>query len=80
MAFDLSAAEPSGPTLVVAFLTSEPINFYQDTVEDRDAAGHIKLDFVSLSHAATRAISVVARKQDIYAGQIEMQIEPAGGP
>ena len=80
MAFDLLAAEPSGPTLVVAFLTSEPINFYHDTVEDRDAAGHIKLDFVSLSHAATRAISVVARKQDIYAGQIELQIEPAGAP
>ena len=33
MAFDLLASEPTGPTLVVAFLSSDPIDFYQDTVE-----------------------------------------------
>ncbi|HEY4974015.1 MAG TPA: DUF4384 domain-containing protein, partial [Steroidobacteraceae bacterium] len=74
MAFDLLASEPVGPTLVVAFLSSDPINFYQDTVEDRDEAGHIKLDFVSLSHTATRAIRVAPRKQGIYSSQLELQI------
>jgi metacaspase-1 len=74
MAFDLLAAEPLGPNLVVAFLTSDPINFYQDTVEGRDAAGHIKLDFVSLSHNATRAIRVAPRKSEIYAAQLDLQI------
>jgi metacaspase-1 len=80
MAFDLLASEPIGPTLVVAFLSSDPINFYQDTVEDRDEAGHIKVDFASLSHTATRAIRVAPRKNDIYAAQLELQIvaAPAG--
>jgi len=77
MAFDLLAAEPLGPNLVVAFLTSDPINFYQDTVEDRDADGHIKLDFVSLSHNATRAIVVAPRKSQIYAAQLDLQIVAA---
>ena len=80
MAFDLLASEPIGPTMVVAFLSSDPINFYHDTVDDRDAAGHIKLDFPSLSHTATRAIRVAPRKKDIYAAQLELQIvaAPAG--
>jgi hypothetical protein len=77
MTFDLLAAEPIGPTLVVAFLSSDPINFYQDTVEDRDEAGHIKVDFPQLSHTATRAIRVAPRRQDIYAAQLELQILPA---
>jgi hypothetical protein len=77
MAFDLLAAEPLGPTLVVAFLSSDPINFYQETVDDRDEAGHIKFDFASLSHTATRAIRVAPRKKDIYAAQLELQIVAA---
>jgi metacaspase-1 len=77
MAFDLLASEPIGPTLVVAFLSSDPINFYQDTVDDRDEAGHIKLDFPSMSHTATRAIRVAPRKKDIYAAQLELQIVAA---
>jgi hypothetical protein len=77
MAFDLLASEPIGPTLVVAFLSSDPINFYQDTVDDRDEAGNIKLDFPSLSHTATRAIRVAPRKKDIYAAQLELQIVAA---
>jgi hypothetical protein len=77
MAFDLLATEPLGSTLVVAFLSSAPINFYQDTVDDRDEAGHIKVDFASLSHTATRAIRVAPRKQDIFAAQLEVQIVPA---
>jgi hypothetical protein len=79
MAFDLLAAEPIGPTLVAAFLSSDPINFYQETVDDRDEAGHIKLDFPSLSHTATRAIRIAPRKKDIYAAQLELQIVAAAG-
>lgn len=77
MAFDLLAAEPLGPTLVVAFLSSDPINFYQETVDDRDEAGHIKVDFAALSHTATRAIRVAPRTKDIYAAQLEVQIVAA---
>ena len=75
--FDLLAAEPTGPTLVVAFLSPDPINFYQDTVDDRDPAGHITADFPSLSHTATRAIRVAPRNKDIYAAQLELQIVAA---
>jgi metacaspase-1 len=78
MAFDLLAAEPTGPTLVVAFLSPDPINFYQDTVDDRDPAGNIKVDFPSLSHTATRAIQVAPRNKDIYAAQLDLQIVAAG--
>jgi hypothetical protein len=74
MAFDLLATEPTGPTLVVAFLSPDPINFYQETVDDRDPAGNIKVDFPSLSHTATRAIQVAARKKEIYAAQLEVQV------
>jgi metacaspase-1 len=74
MGFDLRAAEPSGPTLVVAFLSSDSINFYQDTVDDRDEAGYIKVDFASLSHTATRAIAVARRKREIYATRLDLQI------
>jgi hypothetical protein len=74
MAFDLLASEPIGPTLVVAFLSSDAINFYQDTVDDRDESGHINVEFPSLSHTATRAIVVAPRKKDIYAAQLELQI------
>jgi hypothetical protein len=77
MAFDLLAAEPIGPTLVVAFLSSDSINFYQDTVDDRDEAGHIKVDFASLSHTATRAIVVAPRKKEIYATQLDLQVVAA---
>jgi len=79
MAFDLLAAEPLGATLVVAFLSSDPINFYQETVDDRDQNGHIKVDFASLSHTATRAIRVAPRRRDIYAGQVEVDIVAAPG-
>jgi hypothetical protein len=79
MAFDLLASEPVGPTLVVAFLSSDPINFYQGTVDDRDEAGHIKVGFPSLSHTAIRAVRVAPREKDIYAAQLELQIVASSG-
>jgi hypothetical protein len=77
MSFDLLASEPLGPTLVVAFLSTDPINFYQDTLDDRDAKGNITADFASLSHAATRAIRIAPRKAENYGGQVEMEIDAA---
>jgi hypothetical protein len=77
MAFDLLAAEPLGPTLVVAFLSSDPINFYQETLDSRDENGNITADFASLSHAATRAIRVAPRKKENWGGQVEIQIDGA---
>ena len=78
MSFDLLAAEPLGATLVVAFLSSDPVNFYQETLDNRDENGNINADFATLSHSATRAIRVAPRKSESYGGQVEMQIEAAG--
>lgn len=78
MAFELLASEPAGPTLVVAFLSSDPINFYQETLDDRDESGHITADFSSLSHTATRAIRVAPKKNDTYAAQMELDIVASG--
>jgi hypothetical protein len=46
-------------------------------VDDRDEAGHIKVDFASLSHTATRAIVVAPRKKEIYATQLDLQVVAA---
>jgi metacaspase-1 len=77
MAFDLLAAEPLGPTLVVAFISADPINFYQETLDNRDEKGNINADFSSLSHTATRAIRVTPRKNETYGAKLELQITAA---
>jgi len=74
MAFELLASEPLGETLVVAFLSSDRINFYQQSVDNRDENGNIKVDFSTLSPTATRAIRIAPKKSEIYAAQLEMQI------
>jgi metacaspase-1 len=74
MKFDLLASEPVGPNLVVAFLSTEPINFYEETLEDRDAQGNIEVDFPSLSNTATRAVRAATRHDGVWAGQAELRI------
>jgi metacaspase-1 len=77
MAFNLEASEPLGSTLVVAFLSSDPINFFKETLDNRDENGNINADFAALSHTATRAIRVTPRKNETYGGQVELQIDAA---
>ena len=79
MRFDLLAAEPLGPNLVVAFLSADPINFYQEALEDRDENGNIQVDFPSLSNTATRAVRNVAARDAVWAGQVEVRIVRAAG-
>lgn len=74
MAFDLPASEPVGPTLVAAFVTRDPINFYEQTLDDRDENGNVNVTFTTLSHTATRAIRVAPRKEDMYAVAIELSV------
>jgi metacaspase-1 len=77
MSFELLASEPTGPTLVVAFLSTDPINFYKQTLEDRDENGNITADFSTLSHTATRAIRVAPKKNEMHSAQIDLQIVEA---
>lgn len=74
MDFELLASEPVGPTLVVAFLTSAPLNFFNETLDQRDDQGRINVDFPALSYTATRAIRVAPREARSYGGQLEIQV------
>ena len=74
MAFELPASEPLGPTLVVGFLTSDPINFYENSLDERDRNGNINVDFTSMSHSATRAIQVAPARKEMYAARLEITV------
>ncbi len=72
--FALPASEPLGPTLVAAFVTQDPINFYTQTLDDRDEHGNVNVTFTTLSHTATRAIRVAPRKTEMYAEMLELSV------
>jgi hypothetical protein len=72
--FILPASEPTGPTLVAAFVTKDPINFYTQTLDDRDSNGNINVTFTTLSHTATRAIRVAPRKAEMFAETLELSV------
>ena len=74
MDFQLPAAEPLGTTLVVAFVSRDPVNFYESSLDERDENGNINVDFTSLSHSATRAIRVAPRKKETYAALLEIAV------
>jgi hypothetical protein len=72
--FTLPASEPLGPTLVAAFVTQDPINFYTQTLDDRDEHGNVNVTFTTLSHTATRAIRVAPRKTEMFAEMLELSV------
>lgn len=74
MAFELPASEPLGGTLVVGFVTEQPINFYQQSLDGRNADGIIEVDFTQLSPAATRAIQVAPKSKPAYAAVTEIEV------
>lgn len=74
MDFMLPASEPVGSTIIAAFVTKDPINFYEQTLDDRDANGNVNVTFTTVSHAATRAIRVAARKKGTHAVMQEVTV------
>ena len=72
--FTLPASAPLGPTLVAAFVTQDPINFYTQTLDDRDEQGNVNVTFTTLSHSATRAIRVAPRRAEMYAEMLELSV------
>jgi hypothetical protein len=75
MRFVLRAAEPTGPTLVVAFLTDRKVNLLDLGIEGRDAAGKMQSAFTEVTARATRAISVEARHPGFAAGTVTIDVE-----
>jgi metacaspase-1 len=78
MDFQLRASEPLGPSLVVAYLTEQPVSFYELGVEGRDSQGVMQSALTSLSNQATRAITVEARRR-FHAGQVQVTVVRAAG-
>jgi metacaspase-1 len=77
MNFVLRAAEPVGPSLVVAFLTEKPVNLLELGIEGRDAAGQMQQLFTEVSARATRALTVEARHSQFAAGSLTLRVEGA---
>jgi metacaspase-1 len=77
MPFTLPAAEPLGPTLVVAFISTKPVDVLALGIEGRDASGKMQEVFTALSASATRAIAVAAREPDFLAGMTTINVSAA---
>jgi hypothetical protein len=76
MGFALRATEPTGPTLVVAFLSDKQVNLLDLGIEGRDTAGKMQSAFTEVTARATRAISVEARHQGFAAGALTINVKP----
>src|SRR5690606_14414418 len=62
MGFAILAQPPTGPTLVVALLTTTPINAYHLTALGRNSEGEIIDVFAPLSERVTRGFVAVGRE------------------
>lgn len=77
MRFALRATEPTGPTLVVAFLSDKQVNLLDLGIEGRDAAGKMQSAFTEVTARATRAISIEARTPGGFsAGSVTINVKP----
>ena len=79
MDFTLTAVEPVGESITLAFLSDEPINLYEDTVKGRDVHGRIVDVLVPLSakgRASVRSIAVEAatKRNSASAGKVHVTV------
>ncbi|MBK7953986.1 MAG: DUF4384 domain-containing protein [Candidatus Accumulibacter sp.] len=62
MKFDLKATKPYGPTLIAAFLSKEPLDFYQSGAGERDAQDRMQEPFARLSASSRSQLEKLAAK------------------
>ena len=81
--FDLPATAPYGPTLLVAFLTDEPVNLFETGDGRRDPAGNLLDQFPQLSSLGMRGFRPTARTNPHgmpgAAGALEVTVCPPTG-
>ena len=77
MNFVVRAAEPLGPSLVVAFLTDKKVNLLDMGIEGRNAAGKWDSVFTEVSARGTRALVIEARENQVAAGTLVVRVDPA---
>ncbi len=88
MKFDLKATKPYGPTLVAAFLSKEPLDFYQSGAGERDGQGRMQEAFARLSVSsrsqleklATKSFTVTPRAAPLRGGMAYGMVCAASGP
>ena len=76
--FSLIADDPTGPTLIAAFISQTPVNLYQLTTSGRNKDGQIEDIFSSLSAFGTQTIAKVVnsnQRKKLYSASIVINIE-----
>jgi len=77
MKFLVRASEPTGPSLVVAFLTANPVNLLDLGVEGKDGTGKMQQAFTEVNGRGTRALVIESTQPHVYSGSLTMQVDPA---
>jgi hypothetical protein len=77
MKFVVKAQDPTGPSLVVAFLTDRKVNLLDVGVDGRNAAGQMQEAFTEVNGRATRALVIESREGQIASGTFTVRVEPA---
>lgn len=77
MNFVVRAAEPLGPSLVVAFLSDKKVNLLDMGIEGRNAAGKMDSVFTEVTARATRALVIEARENQVASGTLVVRVDPA---
>jgi hypothetical protein len=77
MHFRVRAAEPTGPSLVVAFLTDKAVNLLDLGVEGKDSSGKMRQVFTEVNGRGTRALVIESTQPHDYSGSLTMQVAPA---
>lgn len=77
MNFLVRASDPTGPSLVVAFLSDRKVNLLEMGVEGRDAAGKMQQAFTEVNGRATRALVIESREGPFASGTLTLVVDPA---
>jgi metacaspase-1 len=77
MNFVVRASDPTGPSLVVAFLSDKKVNLLDMGIEGRDAAGKMQQVFTEVNARGTRALVIESKQSQMAAGTLTVRVEPA---
>ena len=74
MAFELNTLEPTGETMIIAFVTQDRINFFEQNLDQRNPDGTINVNFTKLSTTATRGFAAQPKGQGKYATVVDVTV------
>ena len=74
--YRVRVVRPTGPTLVVAFLSDNKVNLLELGIEGRDTAGNMQAKFTEVSGRGTRALALESSAPQFAAGTYTVSVEP----